>query len=175
MHVRGLQFPTDVLKDPFSSSVCVRVCVCVELLNRSKTTTAASFSAFWFQQGAVAHSWVHCQNQATHWVGRISGLIIPTYLQRSYFLDMGRGQPKNHLAEQFAVSLHWLCHTYVAAIWDLLQSFQNNFWLHYAGYGDGRLLILFRVSSPQDAVSPSGNTCLGRMFDPPTWSLNIHF
>ena len=53
--------------------------------------------------------------------------------------------------------------------------FKTIFDFHYTGYGDGSLLILFRVSSPQDAVSPSGNTCLGRMFDPPTWSLNIHF
>ena len=58
-------------------------------------------------QGAVAHPWVHCQ-WSYSWVGRILGLIIPTYLQRSYFLDMGRGQPENHLAEQFAISLHWL-------------------------------------------------------------------
>ena len=88
---------------------CGRGCVYVELLNRSKTSTVASFSAFWFQQGAVAHSWVHCQ-WSYSWVGRISGLIIPTYLQRSYFLDMGRGRPKNHLAEQFAISFHWLFH-----------------------------------------------------------------
>ena len=59
--------------------------------------------------GAVAHSWVHCQ-WSYSWVGRISGLIIPAYLQRSSFLDMGRGQPKNHLAEQFAILLHWLFH-----------------------------------------------------------------
>ena len=31
------------------------MCVCVELLNRSKTSTVASFSAFWFQQGAHGH------------------------------------------------------------------------------------------------------------------------
>ena len=54
---------------------------CVELLIRSKTTTASSFSAFWFQQGAVATSWVHCQ-WSYSWVGRILGLIIPTCLQR---------------------------------------------------------------------------------------------
>ena len=33
--------------------VCVGVCV--ELLNRSKTSSVASFSAFWFQQGAHGH------------------------------------------------------------------------------------------------------------------------
>ena len=32
-------------------------------------------------QGAVAHSWVHCQ-WSYSWVGRILGLIIPTCLQR---------------------------------------------------------------------------------------------
>ena len=36
-------------------------------------------------QGAVAHWWVHCQ-WSYSWLGRISGLIIPKYLQRSYFL-----------------------------------------------------------------------------------------
>ena len=60
-------------------------------------------------QGAVAHSCGHCQ-WSHAWVGRISGLIILTYLRRSYFLDMGHGRPKNHLAEQFAISLRWPFH-----------------------------------------------------------------
>ena len=32
----------------------------------------------------MAHSWVHCQRSYS-WVGRISGLIIPTYLQFLFF------------------------------------------------------------------------------------------
>ena len=31
------------------------------------------------------------------------------------------------------------------------------------------------TSVRQDAVSPSGNTCLGKMLDPSTWFLNLHF
>ena len=31
------------------------------------------------------------------------------------------------------------------------------------------------TSVRQDVVSPSGNTCLSRMLDPLTWSLNLHF
>ena len=42
-------------------------------------------------QGAVAHSWVHCQRSYS-WVGRISGLIIPTYLQNFSICDWyGKG------------------------------------------------------------------------------------
>ena len=76
--------------------VCVCVCVCVNHLKRCKTSMfrsrfhmlhSISFMVYFislppisFQmQGAVAHSWVHCQRSYS-WVGRISGLIIPTYL-----------------------------------------------------------------------------------------------
>ena len=114
--------------------------------------------------GAVAHSWVHCQ-WSYSWVGRISGLIIPAYLQRSYFLDMGRGQPKNHLAEQFAILLHWLFHVQYYFIFTSLnftsctirtlpqsETYFNHLFkkneIHYIGYGDGSLLILLRVFSP---------------------------
>ena len=41
-------------------------------------------------QGAVAHSWVHCQRSYS-WVGRISGLITPTYLQNFPFATDDRG------------------------------------------------------------------------------------
>ena len=76
-------------------------------------------------QGEVAHPWVHCQWNYS-WVGRILGLITPTYLQRSYFLDMGRGQPKNYLAEQFAISLHWLFSCTIRAF-PQSETYVNNF------------------------------------------------
>ena len=99
-------------------------------------------------QGAVAHSWVHCR-WSYSWVGRLSGLIILTYLQRFYFLDMGRGEPKNHLAEQFAISLHWLFHL------RLPQS--DNSFVMDLGKGKGQLPILLD-NSFSDNVSGICNT-----------------
>ena len=41
--------------EPNRKNVCAWVCLCVEILNRSKTSIVASFSAFRFQQGAHGH------------------------------------------------------------------------------------------------------------------------
>ena len=67
----------------------------MELLNRSKTSIVASFSAFRFQQGAR---------------GRIDGtgqrrhiyVFVQTYLHFSGFSDMGRGSTKEHPCRFFS-------------------------------------------------------------------------
>ena len=41
--------------EPNRKNVCAWVCLCVEILNISKTSIVASFSAFRFQQGAHGH------------------------------------------------------------------------------------------------------------------------
>ena len=47
-------------------------------------------------------------SEATHELGGYWDWSSRRACKESYCLDMGRGQPKNHLAEQFAISLH--CH-----------------------------------------------------------------
>ena len=61
----------------YSMRVIARVCVCVDHLQRCKTSHVVSFSNK--LQGAVAHSWVYCQRSYS-WIGRISRLITVTYL-----------------------------------------------------------------------------------------------
>ena len=178
----------------FSHFSLVRVCVCVELLSRSKTSTVASFSAFWFQQGDVAYNQgprpakLHDCMEYRAW----SALRTCSIFQFVWQAAKPRtAQPVSHFCT-------------VGTIWDCGERTDTDLFGHLTlDPRDWSILCIlllwsgiievlfcttdaFHITIRNDSSeqvcysrrfdkSPSGNTCRGKMFDPPTWCLTLQF
>ena len=170
--------------------VCVYVYVCVYHLNRCKTS--------YYRMG-VWHSCPTTCNEAVGMTGKgnVAGFLYLQYLQINLYIYICIVPPlgafKSQLGGTYSISLlfytvnvfcEYIFITYIY-IYFYLGSFHRVMLLRWCflhvrcisqqnsqrQFWSSVLLMSVR----QGDMSPSGNTCLGRMFDPPTWSLNLHF
>ena len=179
-------------------------CVCVYAwnLNRRQKLFGCFFFSFLISAGGRGMQSGTASNEAT-WLHGIQSLISCAYRLGSIFQFVWQAakpitaQPFFHVCNWANLRLRWKWKDNYTDLF-LWTSYTGSSWLvnpicfpplirknwildllhdrcipHHNSVRQVWASVLLTSVRP-DAVSFSWNTCLGRMFDPPTWSLNLH-